>query len=310
MKRLVLSIIMFVHCCAFAQQEKLLTHFMYDKISINPASTGVEDAINATMLYRNQWDKISGAPNSALFNIETNLNKISLAKRNLIGGIGFSFYHDQIGFTKQNNVIFNYSYPFQIGELGFIHVGLGLGLVNLSINPDWIPPTTMNDPLLTKPASGTNLDANLGVYWKSFKGFYAGFSSTHVNQPIIKSINFTNKRHYFLTTGYRFSNLIAPAQDIDLQFLMRSDLIKISADFNARYFFKSLFYLGLTYRTTESISFMAGFYPVKHLTFSYSYDITTNGLNTVSRGSHELVMRYSYTIPDPPLEKTKHPRWL
>jgi len=59
----------------FAQQDKLLTHFMYDKMSINPGSTGLDDGICFTTLYRNQWDKVNGAPNSAILNVEANLNR-------------------------------------------------------------------------------------------------------------------------------------------------------------------------------------------------------------------------------------------
>ena len=290
---------------AFSQQEKLLTHFMYDKMSVNPATTGTEDGISSAMVYRNQWDKIVGAPNSAVFNLEANLNKF------LIGGAGISFYHDAIGFIKQNNLILNYSLPFQIREAGMFNVGLGLGIVNFGMDPDWITPSNNNnDVLLPKASSGTNLDLNLGLYWKSFKGYYVGISSTHINEPVIRSMNYVNKRHYFFVAGNRFVNLLGQGQDIELQTLVRSDLIKTAADINMRYFHKNLFYAGITYRTTESVCFLAGFYPIKNVTLGYSYDLTTNGLNTVSRGSHELLFRYRYLIPDPPLEKSKHPRWL
>ena len=54
----------------FAQQDKLITNFMFDKMSINPGKTGVDmyNSICATSIYRNQWDKVNGAPNSAVLN--------------------------------------------------------------------------------------------------------------------------------------------------------------------------------------------------------------------------------------------------
>ncbi len=304
-------LILFIVCLlvslntTLAQQEKLLTHFMYDKMNLNPGTTGVDDGISSTMIYRNQWDKIAGAPNSAIFNLEANLNKI------LVGGVGLSFYHDAFAFIKQNNLVLNYSYPFQIGEAGVLNIGLGLGMVNMSMDPDWVTPSgNTNDVLLPKSASGTNFHINSGLFWKSYKGYYVGLSSTYLNEPSITSLNFGFKRHYFMVAGHRFANIIGEGKDIEIQSLMRSNLIKTAADINMRYFHKSLLYVGLTYRTTESVSFMAGFYPIKNVTLGYSYDLTTNGLNTVSRGSHELVFRYKYIIPEPPLEKSKHPRWL
>jgi len=70
------------------------------------------------------------------------------------------------------------------------------------------------------------------------------------------------------------------------------------------------FTLDLHIEFFESIAFLAGFYPLKNFTLGYSYDLTINGLSAVSNGTHELVARYRYVIPDPPLERTKHPRWL
>ena len=42
-----------------AQQDKLITHFIYDKMSLNPGSTGLDKGICATTIYRNQWDKVN-----------------------------------------------------------------------------------------------------------------------------------------------------------------------------------------------------------------------------------------------------------
>jgi hypothetical protein len=42
----------------------------------------------------------------------------------------------------------------------------------------------------------------------------------------------------------------------------------------------------------------------------YSYDITMNKLRDISKGSHEIAVRYLIPLPEPPLQKAKHPRWL
>jgi hypothetical protein len=45
--------------------------------------------------------------NSAVLNVEANMNRF------FPGGVGISFYHDAIGFSRQNNLLLNYSYPIQ-----------------------------------------------------------------------------------------------------------------------------------------------------------------------------------------------------
>ena len=123
-KRLAGLLLLIVSFSTIAQQDKLITHFIYDKMSLNPGKTGLglDNTICATSIYRNQWDKVNGAPNSVVLNVEANLSRF------LPGGIGFSFYHDAIGFAKQNNLALNYSYPIEIGTVGTLGVGVGVGV--------------------------------------------------------------------------------------------------------------------------------------------------------------------------------------
>jgi hypothetical protein len=110
--------------------------------------------------------------------------------------------------------------------------------------------------------------------------------------------------------GYVFKEVGAANNNLDVQMMMRTDMVKYSFDFNARYIVNSRFYGGLTYRTSDAIAFMAGFMPAKGTVISYSYDLTLNKLSNVSRGTHELLVKYCYYLPPPPVQKSKHPRWL
>jgi hypothetical protein len=99
-------------------------------------------------------------------------------------------------------------------------------------------------------------------------------------------------------------------------------MVKLSADLNARFMYEDLAYGGLTYRTTDAIAVMLGARPFKlinrgsgstpmdNLLIGYSYDITTNELSSISRGSHEMLVKYCYYLPPVPIQKSKHPRWL
>lgn len=294
-----------------AQQDKLITHFIYDKMSLNPGSTGLDKGICATTIYRNQWDKVNGAPNSAVLNVEANLNPYFRA-----GGLGISFFHDAIGFSRQNNLLLNYSYPIEIPNAGTLGIGIGLGMVNFGMNPDWVPPTTNPDNSLPVGFSATNLDLNFGLYWKGNSDYYAGISSTHLNESLLKQTvgvvdnQYQTARHYYVMGGKRFRSLIGQDGDLDAQLLMRTDLVKFSADVNVRYIWRDIAYGGLTYRTSDAVAIMIGWVPVRNLTIGYSYDITINKLASISRGSHEMMLKYCYFLPPPPVTKSKHPRWL
>ena len=312
-KNLLSLLLAFLSFGAIAQQDKLLTHFIYDKMSINPGKTGIDlyNGICATSLYRNQWDKVNGAPNSAVLNVEANLSKY------LPGGLGLAFYHDAIGFARQNNLLLNYSYPLTIGDIGTLGIGVGVGIMNYGMNPDWIPPTQNPDNSLPSGFAATNLDANFGLYFNG-KDFYAGFSSTHLAESLLKqtvngfSQSYQTARHYYLMGGKTFKDQLGG--DIDAQVLLRTDLIKFSADINARYIYtlkdQKQLYGGLTFRTSDAVALMVGYTPMDRLTVGYSYDLTINKLASVSMGSHELVVKYCMFLKEPPLSKARHPRWL
>jgi type IX secretion system PorP/SprF family membrane protein len=295
-----------------AQQDKLVTHFIFDKMSINPGKTGLDlyNGICATTIYRNQWDKVNGAPNSAILNIESNLSRF------LPGGIGINFYHDAIGFSRQNNLLLNYSYPIQIGREGVLGVGVGIGIMNFGMDPEWVPPTQAVDPTLPVGFAATAVDANFGLYFQS-KDYYVGISSTHLTESdLSKAVSqvtqsYQTARHYYLMGGYKFKDVMNGT--IDAQMLVRTDFIRFSADLNARYLFKlddKDAYGGLTFRTSDAIAVMLGYSPMPKLQVGYSYDITVNKLASISRGSHELMVKYCYFIPPPPKTKARHPRML
>ena len=307
-------VLLVVSFSTVAQQDKLITHFIYDKMSINPGKTGIglDNSICATSIYRNQWDKVNGAPNSAVLNIEADLNRF------FPGGIGISLYHDAIGFAIQNNLAVNYSYPITIGNAGTLGLGVGLGLINYGLKPDWVPPSPTPDNSLPAEFAATNLDLNFGAYFNG-KDFYAGISSTHLTQSLLTDQDATGfdksyqtARHYYLMGGKKFANMFGGT--IDAQVLMRTDLRKFSADFNARYIYdfgnSKIGYGGLTVRTSDAVALMFGYTPMENLTVGYSYDITVNKLSSISRGSHEIFFKYCYDLPEPPKQSARHPRWL
>lgn len=298
------------------QENMAITHTMFNKMTYNPGATGVDDGVCGTLLYRNQWAKFDGAPNSVVFNIEANLDRF------ISSGIGLSFFHDAIGYDRQNNLMLNYAYKLELGHAGVLGIGLGVGLMNFSRSPTWVVvDATTPDIFLPSSFSGTNLDLNFGLHFKSTKNFYVGISSTHLSQsiildPTLTNINFNTRRHYYLSGGYRLDGLFGANRefDLDLNTLMRTDLTLYSIDLTARLFWRNLVYAGVGYRNSDAILAMIGL--SKNIgtngvgTFGYAYDITTNRFSGIAKGSHEIMLRYCQMIPPPKITKSGHPRWL
>lgn len=303
---LIFSALCFSISLTYAQQNKLLTHFIFDKMSINPGATGVgmPAQVCGTMIYRNQWDKFNGAPNSVLANAEANMSQY------FPSAVGISFYHDAIGFARQNNVTANYSYhlPLSSGTLG---IGVGLGLVSYGMSPTWVTPdNNPNDGSLPPAVNEATFDANFGLYYMSMNGWYAGISSTHLPAMELTQLNFNTARHYYVMGGYTYGEAFNVSElDLEANLLLRTDLTKFSADINVRAIWDDTFYGGLTFRPSDAIGIMAGM-NYNAFTFGYSYDITINRIANISAGSHELFVKYCYPLPPIPITKSRNPRYL
>lgn len=291
---------------SFGQQDKLTTNYMYDQMSVNPGETGINDGICATSIYRNQWDKVSRAPNSTLFNIEANMNRF------FPGGLGLSFYFDEIGFTRQNSLLLNYSYPLELTGYGTLGIGLGIGIMNYGYNPLWEPPVTLQDATLPTNWSNTNMDMNFGLYFKGDDDYYVGISATHLTETQVadqtKTFDYDQRRHYYIMGGKTFRG-IGPG-DVQADAIFRTDFARATFEMTGRYIWNNIAYGGVAFRSTEYACLLLGYKPLPDLTIGYSYDITMNKLAGISKGSHEILIKYCYYLPPPPIQKSKHPRWL
>lgn len=306
-----------------AQQDMLLTHFMYNKMGFNAGATGIEEGICGTLIYRAQWDKFVGSPNSVVFNGEANLDKF------INSGVGINYYYDEIGFNRRNNLLLNYSYHLPIANAGVLGMGVGLGFTNMAVSPNWVTPdNNPNDPYLPSNYSGINFDMNFGLYWKGRQDYYAGISTTHITQSDIKDkgnklIDYNTRRHYYIMGGKRFNELFGKSREFDMDFntIIRTDFVKFSFDIAARLFWKKMIYGGLLYRFDDCVSILAGLRMdgnnvpglakmPGYFMIGYSYDITTNKLASISKGSHEVLLKYCYMLPAPPVHKAKNVRWL
>ena len=319
---LVVTTLMLASLGAKAQQDMALTHFIYNKMAVNPGETGIDDGVCGNMIYRNQWDKVNGAPNSFVANGELNLPSF-LRSSPLNAGVGISIVHDAIGFNRQNNVMLNYSHHFDIGP-GTLGIGISAGLISFGNNPVWVPPNTMADASLPAGSNAMTVDANFGIYYRT-SNWYAGISSTHLPAPVLSqqsvlgtgNVEYNAARHYYFMGGYTFKGLGTERGNLDIQFLGQTDAVKTSVNLNARYIFDNKFYGGLAFRNSDAVSILLGYRILQRTTkkgssfmwAGYSYDLTIGKIANISNGTHELALKYCF-VPVLKITKHKHPRWL
>ncbi|HEY0176059.1 MAG TPA: PorP/SprF family type IX secretion system membrane protein, partial [Pedobacter sp.] len=175
----------------------------------------------------------------------------------------------------------------------------------------------LDNSVLTTENADPLLLGNINTQFKPFIGaglwlygpsFFAGLSGQQLNA---QQISYTTSslygdaklvNHFFATAGYKvfLDDDFAVIPSVMLKY---SSPAPLSYDINAKIAYRDKFWIGGGYRHHDSFSGMAGFYLSSLLTVSYSYDATTSALQSVSNGSHEIIIgillnnRYHVTCP-------------
>jgi type IX secretion system PorP/SprF family membrane protein len=295
----------FVAVAAFSQQEVQVSHNMFNNLGINPGYAGMNDAICATAIVRQQWvgfedpDGNHGAPQTYLLSIDGKVNPLH-------GGLGVNIMQDQLGFEKNLNVKICYSYHLAAGP-GTLGIGAQVGFMNKKIDFSKFEPIDLDDPLLQSGSVEGNMatDFAFGLYYQIPSKLYFGLSSSQLSQADITYPSGlatpTLARHYYITAGYYYPLPSNPSLEIQPSLLIKSDLASTQFDINALLKYNNTFWGGLSWRAQDAVVILLGYqknFSLGTLKAGYAYDFTTSALGADGRssGSHEIMIGYCFKI--------------
>lgn len=294
MRKFLMIFIILAGSTAIAQQDALFSQYMFNKLVINPAYTGTRDALSITLVGRQQWVGLDGAPKTATITIHSPL-------RNEKIGLGVYAYTDVLGPLQTSGAVGSFSYKFKWGP-GKLSFGLQFGIKHMSVDWNEVDMPDEND-IAYLGQSGNNLvmDANFGMYYYSEK-FYVGLSSKQLLQEEIGTQELyddvvANKllRHF-----YGMAGLAIPLSDNLV--LKPSVLAKYVAntpfqmDFNTNLMINKVLWVGFSYRTEGVFVFLTEVLVKDRLRIGYSYDTFLNELSIQNRGSHEVLIGFDIPV--------------
>jgi type IX secretion system PorP/SprF family membrane protein len=316
---------------ASAQQQPYYTQYILNNFILNPALAGIENYWDFKVSYRHQWVGLNGAPATMYLTVNAPLGKgeydnetpttvPDLQAKNLgakqfvmeytappaHSGVGFTIINDKTGPLSRIAAYGSYAYHIPVGLQTSLSFGLSLGVqeVNVDVNAVDFGQANPVDPAALESGFLNKLepDVNAGL-WLSNKSFFVGLSAQQiVPVPINSGVGTTTSNgvtllsgklipHTFLTAGYK----IIASEDISI---LPSVMIRyvqplpIGFDVNAKVQFQDLLWLGFSYRYTQGYAAMFGVNISSSINLGYSYDYTTTPLNTVSSGTHEIVIGF------------------
>lgn len=307
-KNITFLFLFFVSVAVFAQQEVQVSHNMFNNMGVNPGYAGMNEAICATAIARQQWvgwedpDGNHGAPQTYLLSIDGKVNPLK-------GGLGINIMQDQLGFEKNLDIKISYSYHLAAGP-GTLGIGAQAGFLNKKIDFSKFNPIDVNDPLLASQTTEGNMatDFAFGLYYQIPSKLYFGISTSQLSQAEISYASQlaapTLARHYYMTAGYYYPLPFNPSLELNPSLLIKSDLASTQFDVNALLKYNNTFWGGLSWRAQDAIVVLLGYqknFNLGTLKAGYAYDITTSamGANGRSSGSHEIMIGYCFKIVKP-----------
>jgi type IX secretion system PorP/SprF family membrane protein len=290
-----MTLLMWTHF-AKAQFEPQFTQYMFNEMFINPAYAGSRDQISSTLVYRNQWVGIDGAPKTQTASINA-----PLLNRKI--GVGLNVLNESIGVTKQFAIYGNYAYRIRVGESGALAMGIQGGFINHQENLADVVTNEENDSefLLNTPKVVIP-NAGFGIYYNTDR-FYAGISVPRTlrnkvagngTSDVATDFSFSTW-HYYITSGYVFpvSANVKLKPTIMLKAVEAAPLI---GDISLNALFKDRIWLGAAFRSGDAFAAMLTFQATPNLRVGYSYDYTTTELNSYSNGTHEINIGYDFSL--------------
>ncbi|MBM3403803.1 MAG: type IX secretion system membrane protein PorP/SprF [Bacteroidetes bacterium] len=295
MKNWLIIIVLCIPFHLFAQQEAQFSQYMFDNLSFNPGYAGSQQGICASLLVREQWmgfkddDGNKVAPQTFLISVHSPV-------RILRGGVGGSLYQDKLGFESTIGLKLGYAYQLSLGE-GNMAIGAQIGFLNKTIDFDKLTPKHEDDPVIKGKSKESDmiLDGSLGLYYHIPGKFYLGFSVPEIGQSKGSKTGFKNRRHYFLTAGYKFPVPGYPAFELSPSLLMKSDFNSFQAELDALVIYNNKIWGGLGYRYQDAVIALVGM-NFKDFRVGVSYDIGVSSIRKYHSGSLEIMAGYCFKI--------------
>ncbi len=274
---------------AHAQQELMISQYMFNGLFINPAYAGSHPYTSSTMLHRSQWAGMEGAPRTNLLGIDGPVwnNKM---------GLGFTFSHDMIGVSRDMEMAAHYAYRIRTGDNGHLAFGLRAGISLYSARLGELVYWDAQDAVYQADISNAAVGKfGFGIYWSNRLSFVGLSVPTitaadgTITTDLATAPDHYFTQHYYLNAGHVFE--LNEHFDLKPSLLVKyQQQAPPEADLNLNVLFKDRFWLGAGYRTGDAVVGMVECQVNHLLRVGYAYDMNTSGLRPYNGGSHEVML--------------------
>lgn len=270
-----------------AQDLNSYYSYLLNWYNINPAYTGQTDGIKTLLNPATQWVGLDGSPTNSMFGIHSSI------RENM--GLGGKVTIDKRGVFTNFSAEIGYSYKLNLNDDHKLNFGVTAGLFQTYINANTIIDDRYTDE--TDPVSTTeyfnqsHFISSFGALYQ-FKGLELGVSSPHL---VLSGQRVSD--HIFGTARYRFeleAQKIALIPSVVYQNLTNSPN---QLDGGLMVEWNKTIWGQYTYRTNNTMVLATGL-NFNSVEFGYAYVLNRSALSTISNGSHEVLIAFTFDKKD------------
>jgi type IX secretion system PorP/SprF family membrane protein len=328
--RLSTVLLVIITCPVLAQQRPHYTQYILNNFIINPAVAGIENYWDVKVSHRHQWVGLDGAPVTTYLTIQGPLKKNDYGRETATtfhapgenprgkaywqdyttppshGGVGLTILNDRTGPLNRFSAYGTYAYHLGLSPRTNLSAGISAGVQEMTLNTGKLDfgPQSPVDPAVAGTGYLNRLkpDISAGLWLYSadyFVGLAAqnivpqgiGYDGGRIVGDSIKLVRGKLVPHLFLSAGYRMflGDDVSFLPSIMLKYVQPTPA---SFDLNAKFQYRDIFWLGASYRYKDGYAGMLGLNISSTINIGYSYDLTTSRLNTVSKGTHEILVGF------------------
>ncbi|MCX7863351.1 MAG: type IX secretion system membrane protein PorP/SprF [Bacteroidales bacterium] len=255
----------------------------------NPAYAGSREVFSSTVMYRNQWTGLEGAPKTMNFSFHTPLKRLNIAS-------GFTAFNDQIGVSRLTGLAVNYVYRIRMKEgkrnLAF---GLKTGLTNFKADLSKLQLSNQQDDAFNGVIiNQTRFDVGFGIY------YYAPHFFISLSSPTINRFGYNAYQTYdsiktrAITTYFTTGFVVSLGKDVEFMPSIYFKSIKNDGQIDLNFSFQILktLLIGVSLRSAESLVMLIEYQINPQFRLGFAHDFITSPLQKVTMGTNEITLRY------------------
>ena len=318
--RHILPILLVLLCLKPSKAQQLAQYSQYldNYYLVNSAATNLQNNVQVNLGFRHFWTDFAGSPKTIYLSAYAPLTKPDASQymqsamrltddldtsrlKSTIASLsnhvtGLIVTQDDIGLFRKTTSHFTYSFHMPLTKDINISVSPKLGWVHLSLNDDLRVLEDNDQPFqnfINNHQQRGMLDLGFGL-WLYSDDFFFGYSMEQLTKNSafeaedVDGIEF--QPHHFILAGYRYR--LSPYLNIVPNLMIRHVKgVPASIDYSLRAEYGRNLWASVSYRRGNSLVMLLGIAISSQMSFSYSFDHSTN-INQLNRvNAHEISLR-------------------